>query len=350
MLIESKDGCNHPNVHKTARSEDKDLGKYYSCAAIINLFEYTAEPTQGAIAYTLGKMGLKVFPCHENKRPIVDHSMGFVRGFLDATTDTKKIIRTWKIYEDAAIGLALPQWLIVIDLDVRKDAHKRPVLNEEGLPDFIGLGSFQKLILELFLDLNNPGGALDTLMVTTQSGGLQIYYRLPEGYISFNHTAVLPGVDIKGFGGYVICPNSRGLYGKYAFKNLTNIRPIPEALLKWIFEHKDTEKTGKTILRKRQQVDDKRIADLIDELAPVWVKASGERWKLGKAICGTLYRQGWSFEMANEVMDRLCDMIPNGREHRQIAKWVYGKMKENYKIEGFPKLKEYIEKYGGNEQ
>lgn len=350
MLIESKEGGNPPNVHKTSRSEDKDLGKYYSCSSIINLFEFTPEPTQGAIAYELGRAGFRVFPCNIDKTPLTDHSLGFTKGFIDATTDTKKIIRTWKIYRDAAIGLALPQWIIVIDLDVKKDEQKRPVLNDEGFPDFIGLRSFQKVIFELGLDLNNPGGALDTLIVRTQSGGMQIFYVLPEGYTSFNHTAVLPGMDIKGYSGYVIFPNSGGLYGKYSFKNLTNIRPIPEALLRWIFEHKDTEKTGKTIVRKRQQIDDKRIADLVDELGPVWIKASGERWKLGKAICGTLYRQGWSFEMANEVMDRLCDMIPNGREHRQIAKWVYGKMKENYKIEGFPKLKEYIEKYGGNEQ
>lgn len=316
-----------------------DTSKRYSCQGLINLVNSHEKPTQQAFGIEYAKTGFYIFPCGLDKTPIVDHSLRFVHGFKDAKSDLKLIARTWRKYPDAGIGLALPEDLIVIDLDVKKDDDKRPIL-VDGKPDIIGLKSFQGLIAKL----NLSEADLDTLTVKTQSGGRHFYYRMPEGIPSFNHTHAMEGLDIKGFNGYVILPNSEGNFGKYEFLNLTEIKPIPKGLLDWILKLKGPE-SRTPINPDVQDVTDRQVKTLIEELRPVWIKASGERWKLGKAISGALYRAGWSLERADFVMQRLCDLIPNGREHRQITRWVYAKMKDGtYKIEGFTTLKTFIRK------
>lgn len=350
MLIESKGGCSPTNVHKTARSEDKDPGNYYSCSDIINLFQSTVEPTQGAIALTLARMGLRVFPCKIDKSPVTDYSLGFTKGFIDAITDKNRIIRTWKIYRDAAIGLAIPPWMKVFDLDVNKDQNKRPILNEEGLPDYEGLRSFQKLIFELGLDLNNPGGALDTLMVTTQSGGLQIFYRLPEGYCSFNRTGILPRMDVKGYGGYVIMPNSSGLYGHYKFKNLSHIRPIPDALFDWLFKSRGVSRKESKVT-DFQEVNDSRVTNFVHEILPSWnlalEKHMGNEMRL--AIAGTLYHFGWPESKAQQVMKMIIEgsTVP-GSSDKNAVHYTYANGRAGKPVYGFSHLKKLIAELEGN--
>ncbi len=313
--------------------------KYNNITNLINLVNSLGRPSYSAFAIAYVRIGWSVFPCDVTKAPIVDSELNFVHGFQSATGDVKLTAKAWHKYKDAGIGLALPEGLIVFDCDVLKDADKKPIL-KDGKPDMIGLRSFQKLILEL----NFTDSDLDTLSVITQSGGRHIYYKMPDGIPSFNCTHALEGLDIKGFGGYVLLPNSPGQYGKYEFLKLTEIRDIPESLLKWILQFKDSG-TREIKIPDSQDITDEQVKELISELGPVWIKASGKRWKLGKAISGALYREGWSLERADFVMQRLCDMIPNGREHRQIAKWVYAKMKDgNYKIEGYTTMKALIDK------
>lgn len=311
--------------------------KLYTCTDVESL-------TQVAIAIEYGRMNYHVFPCNINKSPIVDISLGLTRGFKDATSDLKKIAKIWNKYPDAAIGWALPRWIIVLDCDVKKGENKRPVI-VEGRPVQIGLMSFQKLAEKLNLSYDD----LNTLSQDTQSGGRQFIYIMPEGVTSFNCTGILPGLDIKGYLGYIILPNSHGIYGQYRFRNLVPIKEVPGALLQWL-QDRTMKGTTATTTPKPQYVTDDRTEKLIEEIAPVWIRASGRRWKLGKAIAGALYREGWDFERADAVLQRLCDMIPNGREHRQICKWVYSKMKtENYRIEGFTTLRKFIEELGGEQ-
>lgn len=337
-----------PQIAKSP--EKKVTGNVYSCSNIINLFKYTPEPTQGAIAYTLGKMGLKVFPCKMDKSPITDYSLGFTRGHIDATTDKKRIVRTWKEYPTAAIGLAIPPWMEVFDLDVNKDQNKRPILNEEGLPDYAGLRSFQQLIFNLNLDLNNPGGALDTLMVTTQSGGLQIYYMLPEGYCSFNRTGILPRMDVKGYGGYVIMPNSWGLYGQYKIKNLTHIRQIPDALLTWLFKSRGVSRKESTVM-DFQEVNDSRLTDFVHEILPSWnlalEKHMGNEMRL--AIAGTLFHYGWPESKAQQVLKMIIEgsTVP-GASDKNAVHYTYANGRAGKPVYGFSHLKKLIAELEGN--
>ena len=259
--------------------------KEYSLQGLITLIDSQVKPTQQGLAVEYRDMGFPVFPCNKDKAPIVDHSLGFRNGFKDATRDLKLIAKAWHKYPDAGIGLALPPDVIVFDCDVLKDAEKRPIL-KDGKPDVIGLKSFQELIIKL----NLHEADINTLTVKTQSGGRHFFYRMPEGFPSFNHTHALEGLDIKGLRGYVILPNSRGQYGRYEFLNLTEIRPIPVALLRWILQFKDKPVSE----FERLPIGTARVNrdEIIRILSPYWTKADGRRNDLTLAIAGFIARSG----------------------------------------------------------
>ncbi len=55
-----------------------------------------------------------------------------------------------------------------------------------------------------------------TPMVKTGSGGLHIYFRHPGGHVG-NRQDMLPGIDVRGDGGYVLAPWSNHVDGDYDF-------------------------------------------------------------------------------------------------------------------------------------
>ena len=317
--------------------------KKYSCQGIISLINSHAEPTQQAFAVEYGKI-FPVFPVGVNKVPIVDYSLGFKNGFWDATSDLKLIARTWHKYPNARIGLALPEDVIVFDCDVLKDDDKRPILID-GLPNIIGLTSFQKLVLDLNID------DIDTLTVRTQSGGRHFYYLMPEGIPSFNHNGALEGLDLKGFGGYVILPNSQGQYGRYEFLNLTEIRPIPESLLKWILQFKGS---GSRELKEpeAQEVNDSRISDFANQVLPAWNKAIARHMgnEMRLAIAGTLYHYGWPEAEAERTMKLIIDGSEvKGLSDKNAVQYTYANGRAGRPVYGFSRLKQIIEELEGKQ-
>ena len=304
--------------------------KKYSCQGIISLINSHAEPTQQAFAVEYGKI-FPVFPVGVNKVPIVDYSLGFRNGFKDATKDLKLIAKTWHKYPGAGIGLALPEDVIVFDCDVLKDDDKRPILID-GLPDIIGLTSFQKLVLDL--NIND----IDTLTVRTQSGGRHFYYLMPEGIPSFNHNGALEGLDLKGYGGYVILPNSQGQYGRYEFLNLTEIKPIPEPLLNWVltFKNKTPGKYEK-LPTGSAKIDREEIVRI---LTPYWAKANGRRNDLMLSIAGFIARSGGSEQDAVFVISELCRLTGKGHDHIPGARYAFHR---EGKIRGFATLRQLME-------
>jgi hypothetical protein len=212
-------------MKKWQQTPPRTSSNYNRCTTVLNLSNLPESPTQQALAVEYAKMGWKIFPCDMSKAPIVDHSLNLLHGLKDSTSDPRIAAKIWYKYPGAAIGFAIPMHMIVFDCDVRKDSQKRPSFTD-GVPDMTGLRSYQDLVIEF----NITGAELQTMSVKTQSGGRHIYYQMPEGISSFNHTGALTGLDIKGFGGYVILPNSMGSYGKYEFLNRSEIRQIPESL------------------------------------------------------------------------------------------------------------------------
>lgn len=265
---------------------------------------------QVSMAVEYGKFGFSIFPCNADKSPIVDPALGYYHGLHNSTTIPKVIAKTWHKYPDAAIGWAISRDIIVIDCDVKKDDEKRPILKDDDNPDIIGLRSFEELIIKLNLD----EAALNTLTVKTQSGGRHFFYMMPEGGSSFNHTHAMEGLDIKGFGGYVILPNSQGQHGRYEFMNLTEIKPIPDPLLNWISSNFNDKISGKY---EKLPIGTAKIdrEEIIRILAPYWAKAEGKRNDFMLAIAGFIARSGGTEQDAKNIISELCRLTGKGHDH-----------------------------------
>lgn len=321
--------------------------KEYSPQGLLTLINSQDKPTQQGLAIEYRDMGFPIFPCNKDKAPIVDHSLGFRNGFKDATRDLKLIAKAWHKYPDAGIGLALPPGVIVFDCDVLKDAEKRPILKDRK-PDVIGLKSFQELIIKL----NLHEADLNTLTVKTQSEGRHFFYLMPEGTSSFNHTHAMEGLDLKGYGGYVVLPNSRGQYGRYEFLNLTEMKPIPEDLLKWVLQFREAPKKEITV-PDSQEVEDSRINDFVSEILPSWNRAlekhMGNEMRL--AVAGTLYHYGWPETKAQQVMKMIIhgSKVP-GASDKNAVKYTYANGRAGKPVYGFSTLKKLIEELEGIEQ
>ena len=314
------------------KEENFRVSNGYNLSELINLMKSADKPTQQALAIEYSRVGFPVFPCDSNKAPIVDHSLGFVHGFKDATTNLKLIVRTWHKYPDAGIGVALPEDLIVFDCDVGKDAEKRPVLMD-GRPDIIGLKSLQNLIL----DLNLKSSDLNTLSVKTQSGGRHFYYLMPEGTPSFCHTHAMEGLDLKGSGGYVILPHSRGQYGYYEFLNLTEIRPIPERLLRCVLQFRVPKSEFKELPTGTAKIDREEIVRILE---PYWSKADGRRNEFTLAIAGFIAHSGGTEEDATFVISELAKLTGKGHDHIPGAKYAF---RRDGPVKGFRSLEQLME-------
>lgn len=102
-------------------------------------------------------------------------------GFKDASTDPGQIRAWWTKQPDANIGLPTGHRFDVIDIDVPAGVISHDtLLTDNLLPDVHG-------------------------RVTTASGGVH-YYIEPTG--DGNRAGLLPGVDYRGAGGYVVAPPS----------------------------------------------------------------------------------------------------------------------------------------------
>ena len=309
-----------------------DISKKYSCQGLINLMKSTKKPTQQALAIEYAKMGFPVFPCDSFKAPIVDHPLGFVHGFKDATTDLKLVAKTWFKYPDAAIGFAIPIDLIIPDCDVLKDAEKKPIL-KDGNPEVIGLESLKDLVAKL--NLNDSG--FNTFTTRTQSGGYHLFYRMPEGIPSFCHTHAMEGLDLKGYGGYVILPHSQGQHGYYEFLNLTEIRPIPEGLLKWILRFREVKSEFRRLPTGMANIDRDEIVRI---LTPYWAKGDGRRNDLTMAIAGFIAHSGGSENDAFYVISKLCELTGHGYDHIPGAKYAFHR---DGPVKGFSSLEKLME-------
>lgn len=148
--------------------------------------------------------GKKVFPCKPNgKTPLTRN------GFKDASSNIEDIKAWWESYPDANIGLATGRDnnLVVIDIDVKNEAQGR----------------------ESAVSLYASGVKFDTKIVSTPSGGWHYYCQYPNNVESLkSRVNVLPGIDIRADGGYVLAPGSEINGNKYHFRSSEKDKPVSE--------------------------------------------------------------------------------------------------------------------------
>ena len=131
-------------------------------------------------------MGLPVFPVKGGgKAPLTEH------GCKDASTDAGQILKWWERWPDANIGIATgvgDRPLLVLDVDINHDKGK---FGDETLDDLV----------KRFGDLP------ETWLCLTGGGGLHYYFFNDDPALTIG-TNVLPGLDFRSRGGYVVAPPS----------------------------------------------------------------------------------------------------------------------------------------------
>ncbi len=198
--------------------------------------DYSANETLGRAALAYAGQGIPVFPLKPGgKEPLTRH------GFKDATTDHAKITAWWNANPRANIGIPTgePSDIISLDLDVYK----------------AGAMTLEEVEAEV--------GPLPekTARLRTGRGGLQLYFRYPEGEQQLKgipEDRLGKGVCVKASGGYVVAPPSR-TEGRYEWLERAPIAAPPERLLEALREQSGGRRRDAGTRRRprsREGVDD----------------------------------------------------------------------------------------------
>jgi P4 family phage/plasmid primase-like protien len=146
--------------------------------------------------------GWKVFPClPDGKAPMTP------TGFKDASKDPDRIREWWAKTPDANIGLAtgMSSGIVVLDVDVKNGA--------KGEESFATLPDLPP-----------------SRMARTPSGGRHLYY-IPRNPLK-SRIGLLPGLDFKAEGGYVLAPGSEIKGSRYEWADpAMPIVPVPPIVL-----------------------------------------------------------------------------------------------------------------------
>ena len=147
---------------------------------------------QAALSYAQ-QQHWPVFPLAQaGKRPLTTH------GLYDATTDVDGILRWWRAWPDANIGIPTGKvtGLVVLDVDPRHG----------------GMASLEQV--------QHQYGSFPTTRTTqTGGGGWHFWYAYPPGSNATLKNATnlggWRGLDLRGTGGYIVAPPSRHASGHY---------------------------------------------------------------------------------------------------------------------------------------
>lgn len=141
-------------------------------------------------AMQYAEWGWPVFPLAKNsKKPAIPRDKGG-KGFLDATTDVKRICKWWSRHSDHNIGLATGHLFDVVDIDPDKGGVQSlsDLLQTNSIPFVHGIVA--------------TAGADEPEF---RPSGMHLYVK-PTG--KGNYAGIRPGIDYRGRGGYVVAPPS----------------------------------------------------------------------------------------------------------------------------------------------
>jgi len=159
---------------------------------IDDLDTHPAPAALHSAALWYAEQGIPVFPLTPGTKIPLKGS----GGCLDATTDVAMVNAWWSGNPHANIGIATGHLVDVVDIDGLKGQTSRA----QNWPMFDGLQ------------------VLGTVS-TPRPGGMHLFVPRREGIT--NGAGLLPGVDYRGLGGYVVAPPSRNEQGVYAW-----VRPL----------------------------------------------------------------------------------------------------------------------------
>ncbi len=240
---------------------------------------------EAALSYA--QNGWPVFPLSPNAKSPLKGS----NGHKDATKDLEKIHRWWSDNPMANIAVATgsPSGLIVFDVDPQHGGHE----------------SFKKLE-------KRYSQLPQTRMSRTAHGGLHRFYQYPndgQRYPNAVELQGLPGIDVRGDGGYVLLPPSK-LYNRLSYiwgRTDIPIVPAPAWLLDALLHQKSLNERSPQGGGFALEVGGKWLSEAI-------VRArEGNRNKVGFDLACQLRDDGLSESQAREVMLSYVDQIGEGK-------------------------------------
>lgn len=179
-----------------------------------------------AHALDFARDGKPVFPCDwrldpkkpdsPSKRPLTSN------GFKDATTDETQIRRWWTRWPKALIGMPTgsESGIAVLDTDIEIDPSTGEVVKD-------GEGALQAALAKRGWSLP------ETVRSRTSRGGRHRFFRCEPGFKC--STGILPGVDARAEGGYIIAPGSRGAAGGgWEFEDATDLIYTIDSAPPWL--------------------------------------------------------------------------------------------------------------------
>ncbi len=225
------------------------------------------------------------------KHPI--YEKGYLeRGIKEATKDRITIQLWWDKWPNANIGIAtgLVSGLFVVDID-----------GEKGK--------------QTMRQLQRRYGKISTRVARTGNGA-HLFFRNGGNEIK-NHVGIVPGVDVRGCGGYVVAPPSKHISGRrYTFINDSDLREAP----RWVLQMVAPKNVTPTYTPKRQDRPK-------EPLKVEWVHdipEGGRNKKLSQIAIGLVKYENYSGDdlerFMKEVNRTKCSPPVNDRELRNICR------------------------------
>lgn len=222
------------------------------------------------------KDGIPVFPCNANKTPATE------KGFYDASTDPDKIRAMFeKTGAGTLIGarMGAASGLFAIDVDLYKPG-------EEG-------ASAQQYLAKLLAD----GLAPATQRHRTMSGGVHLIYESDSVWPNCKPAA---GVEIKGEGGYIILPPSRG----YTVEEDAGFTLAPPKLIEVLMESR-RQHAAQNVEQLKNQI--RAAKGFHDNLASLAAKYNRRGWQYGA--------------IKDELLKTLHESVASDPNHERHARW-----------------------------
>ncbi len=201
----------------------------------------------------LWRSGFSVIPVQSGgKRPLVP----WVE-YQSRRPTEKEIRQWWQQYPNANIGVITGKisGIVVIDLDLDKDDNENGAKIYEQAPT--------------------------DLIVKTGRGGYHLYYRYPEDVDHIpNRVGLLPGVDVRADGGYVVVPPSAHSSGRlYKWVRRGEPGKLPSYLVDLLTSHIPMG-------RDSEEDNPKWLSDLLSGVG------KGQRNDACAKLCGYLFGKG----------------------------------------------------------
>lgn len=178
-------------------------------------------------AFLYIEKGLRIFPVEAyGKKPLTPN------GFKDATLSADVARAWWDQWPDSNIGIAVPNGCMVLDVDGERGEQ---VLAEQGL------------LLPSSFEASTPRGR-------------HYWYRLPSGVEVSPRVGLLPSIDIRSFGSYVVAPPSKGSGGG-EYKWINPISKLEKATMApdWLIE------TASNRRFEAEKIDPEKVLEGIPE-------------------------------------------------------------------------------------